>query len=245
MISREELTRVAKNTGLNLYQQEKEYLLKLFLYNYYDKFDSAIFKGGTALRFVYGLDRFSEDLDFNISDPEQFQKEVREVLKSIVRLGIESYFIKEELFEESYTCEIGFHGPLHEGSGQTRNKFRIDAGYREKMARKPVWRLISSEYPETRSKYLVLLMDAEEMLCEKIRALFTRRKGRDLYDVWFMLNSEINIDGELLAQKIEGGRLRAEEMVSAEEYERDMKHLVTRLVPYSQVREEVLAGIRS
>jgi len=32
-------------------------------------FDSAVFYGGTALRIFYGLDRFSEDLDFSLIQP--------------------------------------------------------------------------------------------------------------------------------------------------------------------------------
>ena len=38
-------------------------LLGLFRANF---FDSAAFYGGTSLRIFYGLDRFSEDLDFSL-----------------------------------------------------------------------------------------------------------------------------------------------------------------------------------
>jgi hypothetical protein len=33
-------------------------------------FSTAAFYGGTALRIFYGLDRFSEDLDFSLRDPD-------------------------------------------------------------------------------------------------------------------------------------------------------------------------------
>ena len=33
-------------------------------------FDKAAFYGGTALRIFYGLDRFSEDLDFSLMEPD-------------------------------------------------------------------------------------------------------------------------------------------------------------------------------
>jgi predicted nucleotidyltransferase component of viral defense system len=32
-------------------------------------FDKAAFYGGTALRILYGLDRFSEDMDFSLLSP--------------------------------------------------------------------------------------------------------------------------------------------------------------------------------
>ena len=35
-------------------------------------FKHAAFYGGTALRIFYGLDRFSEDLDFSLMAPESF-----------------------------------------------------------------------------------------------------------------------------------------------------------------------------
>ena len=37
-----------------------------------DFFDYAAFYGGTALRIFYGLDRFSEDLDFSLLKPGKF-----------------------------------------------------------------------------------------------------------------------------------------------------------------------------
>ena len=33
-------------------------------------FDKAVFYGGTALRFFYGLNRYSEDLDFSLRDKD-------------------------------------------------------------------------------------------------------------------------------------------------------------------------------
>ena len=82
---------VSQATGLNLYQQEKEYLLKLFLYFYYKRYNDAIFKGGTCLKFLFGLDRFSEDLDFNVNEPLKFRKQVRIILKDISQAGINNY----------------------------------------------------------------------------------------------------------------------------------------------------------
>jgi Uncharacterized conserved protein len=77
VISIQQLRRIGQKTGLNPYQQEKDYLLKLFLYSYFKKFDDAVFKGGTCIKYLFGLDRFSEDLDFNIIiSPEKFREQV-------------------------------------------------------------------------------------------------------------------------------------------------------------------------
>lgn len=239
MISRSQLRSIARKTGLTLYQQEKDYLLRLFLYNYYKKFKDAVFKGGTCLKYLYGLNRFSEDLDFNLPiKPETFQKQVKKTLKEIDLTGINTYFLKEETFKEAYTCEIGVHGPLYKGTEQTRNRIRIDAGKRTGTIQPPKWRLIPSEYPETTEHFLIKTMDEEEMLVEKIISLMKRNKGRDLYDTWFLLEKGVKINKELFAKKT-SSILNLENIPSEKEYTRDLEKLTDRLIPYNQIKQEL------
>lgn len=245
MITKKQLTEVSKNTGLNVYQQEKDYLLKLFLYNYYRRYGSAVFKGGTCIKYLYGLGRFSEDMDFNITNTSvEFGRQVDDTLKEIRKLGIENRFIKRETFTEAFTCEIAFNGPLHAADG-TRNKFRIDAGRRFGVMRKPLWQVMPSEYPDTPANYLVLAMDESEMLAEKIIALTERKKGRDLYDAWYLIKKGVAVDKKLLHAKArqEGVKIDAHSTPSRGEYERDMKRLVNQLVPYEQAKKEVLEAL--
>ncbi|MFH1439259.1 MAG: nucleotidyl transferase AbiEii/AbiGii toxin family protein [Candidatus Woesearchaeota archaeon] len=245
MISKEEINRIALKNGINSYQQEKEYLLKLFLYFYYKKYQDAVFKGGTSLRFLFGLERFSEDLDFNVKNSEKFREQIKEILKDILKIGIQAYFLKEEMFDDSYNCEIGFNGPLYKGTTQTRNKFRIDAGYRTGIFRKPEWKIMKSEYPETEDKVLILTMNIDEVLAEKACAMLNRKKGRDLYDVWFILKARVKLDKKLLEKKlkIEKIKLDINKIVNKKEYERDMLKLVSRLIPYEQVKKEVIENL--
>lgn len=238
MISKDQLQRLAQSTGLGLYQQEKDYLLKLFLYFYYKRYQEAVFKGGTCIKYLLGLERFSEDLDFNLKQPKKFPEEVRKVLEDLQNLGLVSYFLKEESFPDAYTCEIGFQGPLFTGTPQTQNKFRIDAGYRTGTLKSPEWKLIKSEYPETGENFLVLTMNFQEILIEKLIALTERKKGRDLYDLWFLINAGIALDQKLLEKKTKE-KISLKEMCSEEEYERDMKRLTTKVIPYQQIRAKV------
>ena len=239
MISRSQLRSIARKTGLTLYQQEKDYLLRLFLYNYYKKFKDAVFKGGTCLKYLYGLNRFSEDLDFNLPiKSETFQKQVKKTLKEIDLTGINTYFLKEETFKEAYTCEIGVHGPLYKGTEQTRNRIRIDAGKRTGTIQPPKWRLISSEYPETTEHFLIKTMDEEEMLVEKIISLMKRNKGRDLYDTWFLLEKGVKINKELFTKKT-SSTLNLENIPSEKEYTRDLEKLTDRIIPYNQIKQEL------
>ncbi len=122
-------------------------------------------------------------------------------------------------------------GPLFTGENQTRNKFRIDAGGRTGILNEPEWKLIASEYPETPRNFMVFAMEEREMLAEKIIALATWNKGRDLYDVWFLLNAGVKISGELVEKKSGRQNISAEiktmEFISNREYERDMKRLTS------------------
>src|SRR3989338_3631770 len=78
----------------------REYFQHLFLSQLYrlENSDNILFKGGTALRIIYGSPRFSEDLDFSIFRVEQYsQKEFIEDLFAAVLMEIEKAGIKVEL----------------------------------------------------------------------------------------------------------------------------------------------------
>jgi len=42
----------------------------------------------------------------------------------------------------------------------------------------------------------------QEILAEKIRALFTRNKPRDLFDLWFLLKQETPINWQFVVEKM-------------------------------------------
>lgn len=243
MISMRQLREISRKTGLNLYQQEKDYFLKIFLSTYFRTHQGAVFKGGTCLRYLFGIERFSEDLDFNLTaSPDMFAAQAKKVMKELELIGIRASFKREELFEQAFTCEISFAGPLFMEDGKTKNKIRIDAGARTGMLREPIWRFVPSEYPETKDQFLVLTMSEEEMLVEKTIALMERKKGRDLYDVWFLLKRGLEVDRQLFNEKSRN-QFQPENIISKEDYERDMKPLMKRVVPYEQVVREVIEGL--
>jgi len=40
------------------------------------------------------------------------------------------------------------------------------------------------------------------MLAEKIRAILTRRRGRDVFDFWFLLSKKVSVDWNLVNKKM-------------------------------------------
>ena len=87
-------------------------------------------------------------------------------------------------------------------------------------------------------------MNLEEILCEKIITIFQRNKGRDVYDVWFLLNSNIKLNKKLLKKKLGNKKLNKKDFTKETEYNRDLKHLTPRIIPYSQIKKEVLEQIK-
>jgi hypothetical protein len=80
-------------------------------------FKNICFAGGTALRMVHGLNRFSEDLDFSISSKKGFDFE--RIIKG-VRLDLErnniGHTVKMGGENAVKSAFLKFHGLLH-GAG--------------------------------------------------------------------------------------------------------------------------------
>ena len=64
MLTRQQLQRIAQRERIGLQAQERDYLQYLLLSLIYVRSQALVFMGGTALRIVYQVGRFSEDLDF-------------------------------------------------------------------------------------------------------------------------------------------------------------------------------------
>lgn len=76
----------------------------------------------------------------------------------------------------------------------------LDFSFREKVLR-PIRSVITTIYPLIFTSF-VNHLSLEEIEAEKIRALLTRDKGRDIYDLWFLLSKNIVIDKHLVEEKL-------------------------------------------
>ncbi|MDP3013513.1 MAG: nucleotidyl transferase AbiEii/AbiGii toxin family protein, partial [Candidatus Subteraquimicrobiales bacterium] len=48
----------------------------------------------------------------------------------------------------------------------------------------------------------IIYMDPEEILAEKTRAIIGRKKGRDLYDIWFLIHQGYKLNPEFIKKKL-------------------------------------------
>jgi hypothetical protein len=198
MISKEELIEYTQTRGIqNLRFGELDYFQNIFLFIISKKFSNEIiFKGGTALYKCFGLDRFSEDLDFNVIKETNLEK-IEQGLKPF-KLNYEK---EEKSFERSKKIIFRIKGPLYNGSRNSLCKLELDFSLREEVELKPVTKKIGTFMEEIPS-FDILVMNQKEILAEKFRAILTRKKARDLYDIYFLLNKEINVNFDLVNKKL-------------------------------------------
>ena len=169
--------------------------------------NGIIFKSGTALCKCFGIDRFSEDLDFDIIQEINFKK---------IENGLKDFkieFSKEEKsFERSKKIILKIKGPLYNGSKNSLCKLELDFSLREKVEKKPITKKIG-KFIEEILTFEVLVMEAEEILSEKFRAIITRNKARDFYDIYFLIEIGTKINYDLINKKLKYYSLKYNEKI--------------------------------
>ena len=244
MINITELAKIKEDRRTNLYYEEKEYLQYIFLYAISKYAIDFVFKGGTCLRICYGLERASEDLDFNTPlNLTELKKIIHVCLKKFDLLNISYKIYSEREYEGNFRVEIRFNGPLFVDKSTSTNTLKLD------FNRKKVNNTISKVIPQLFSDvplFILIILDEKEIFAEKIRALVSRSEARDLYDVWILLNKKVEIDKKLILEKLkeENKRLSDLKLPSKEEYTNNLKQLVSFVPSYEQVKKEVLEIIK-
>jgi predicted nucleotidyltransferase component of viral defense system len=180
-------------------------------------FKKAAFYGGTALRIFYGLDRFSEDLDFSLIEPDN-QFELKSyfsgVKAELSSLGLEFSIEEKEKTQASAIKSAFLKGNTKEhilriyGSDLNINsnevikiKFEIDTN-------PPPFATFENRYRLLPSPYQVKLYDAESLFAGNLHAVICRSwknrvKGRDLYDYVFYLAKNTSINFTHLKARLE------------------------------------------
>ncbi|MFH1259644.1 MAG: nucleotidyl transferase AbiEii/AbiGii toxin family protein [Elusimicrobiota bacterium] len=169
----------------------REYLQENFLYILYKKkfYTDLVFCGGTALRFLYKLKRFSEDLDFSLSiHAKNF--DFLSLLKTV----------KNELIASGYNVEIKYSSAKNVNNAFLRFpkllfEYNLSPHKEEKLSIKveidtnpPAGG--QEEVSVYNGSYMFYLnhYNLESLFAGKIHALLSRKytKGRDWYDLlWY------------------------------------------------------------
>jgi predicted nucleotidyltransferase component of viral defense system len=160
----------------------------------------VVFKGGTYLWFFGGLDRFSEDLDFTQNG------KISPNIPDIVSRDLELYGIENEMKimkddDLGLSFRIAALGPLHT-SDKDRCFVYVEISRREPVILKQV--PLKLDFPEYQLQvHRIPGMALQEVGSEKVRAILTRKKARDIYDLHYLVTRKgIGFDQDLIDEKL-------------------------------------------
>lgn len=198
MIDMEELRRVARTKGLtNMSYAEKDYFQEILLLAVSREVPNLVFKGGTALYKLHGLDRFSEDLDFSgkIGD-----KDIDKLAGYINDFGYPTKVVKDRP-KTGMLLTFVSEGFLYQGTQESLARVQMDVSEGEILL-DTEWKQLFPQYPDIPS-FRLKSMSLQEIMSEKVRAMVVRKKARDAYDIWYLLNKGVEFNKKLIQKKLD------------------------------------------
>lgn len=178
-------------------QATKEIIQEIALYSLWRAgfFEVAAFQGGTSLRILHGLPRFSEDLDFMLKEPDSgfdWSVYLKQLLACFEEYGLQSEALPKGRMEQrikkavikdsSVTNQLNLSFYRGQANQKINIKLEIDV-------EPPADSGFSYSYLDFPTDYEVCHQDLNSNFALKIHALLCREylKGRDWYDFnWYI-----------------------------------------------------------
>ena len=148
--------------------------------------DALVFRGGTALNklFINPPSRYSEDIDFvqkNADPIGQTIDAIRALLKPW--LGDPKWKITQRSAKLIYK---------YESINKSASKLKIEINTTEHFQVLPLKKVpFSMDSDWFKGKADIITYEMDELMATKLRALYQRRKGRDLFDIWYVATNEL------------------------------------------------------
>lgn len=145
--------------------------------------DELVLRGGTAFHKLFLPEpyRYSEDLDF----VRTTTGDIGDVMKRLTSLGSELGF--EVRTKMGMYPKVFWRFAFEDG---TPGKIKLEINTYERSPMMPLTtRYHRVESPFYSGSAAIPTFQAEELVATKLRALYQRKKGRDLYDLWLALTA--------------------------------------------------------
>lgn len=201
MMLRRDIESIATTRGVLPRTIERDYLLDVCLHEISRSGGDLVFKGDTAMFKFHGLNRFSEDLDFTANRRRLDSDGLRARLaRGCELLGIGVVSGQVESHQRAVNIELRLRGPLFVGSRESISRVVLNLSLKEAPLPpdRMVLRSVYQDVPES----TLHVMSLGEMCAEKVRAVMTREKARDVYDLWFLLSKGVRLDAGLVRRKL-------------------------------------------
>ncbi|MCK5083262.1 MAG: nucleotidyl transferase AbiEii/AbiGii toxin family protein, partial [Candidatus Omnitrophica bacterium] len=192
----------SKSSADDKFNTLREYLQSYVLRIMQDfgAFHYCAFLGGTALRFLFGLPRFSEDLNFSLVNKQE--KTFIELISHIKKeLELSGYNI-EISYKDVKTVQsamIKFSDLMYESglSGLKSQKIsvKLEIDTNPPQGEKLNTKIINKYFPLS-----FLTYDLSSLFAGKMHAVLSRRysKGRDFYDIFWYLSRMKDIEPNIV-----------------------------------------------
>ncbi len=242
-MNRDELKSYVGVTAFSMGQVEKDYLQHIVLGSLSRRLGGAlVFKGGTALQKLGVVRRFSEDLDFTATEAVSLPRLEEASVTALRAFNFPVVVDRPVDDERTVAFRLKVQGPLYRGP-RTLCSITVEVSRREVVVQAPERHEIAPPYRDV-LPYVVLAMQLEEVLAEKVRALATCHRARDLYDIAVLERRGLVLDAGLVEGKMEyyGNRLdRAQVLRRARALEAgwvaELRDLVEVVPPFGEAIE--------
>ncbi len=248
-MNRKELKNYIGITAFSLGHVEKDYLQHIALGAISRRWSSyLVFKGGTALQKIGMITRFSEDLDFT---------EKREIspdkIADTIKHAIESYNYPVEIdrivdIDITSGFRIKIQGPLFRNDRGVCS-IRLDISRREEVLKDPSVEEIDPPYKDV-LPYVINVMNKDEIAAEKVRAILTRDKVRDVYDLYKLIENHALLDKNMINKKLEYYEMKffADEFIQrctvlSKRWSRDLESLMKTVPDKDHALETIVSEV--
>ena len=171
----------ARNLKIDVTQVVREFWEIIILKGLFDSPEGKllIFKGGTALRLVYGSPRFSEDLDFSLTSDR-----VKGKFKSLIKKIVSPYpeLTITDLEEKYYT----YLGEIKITQDYLPSPFRIKIEISKRRERSYKSELAFITTPISTVQFLGRVATLEQLYKDKLACIKGRAKPKDIFDLWYI-----------------------------------------------------------
>ncbi|MBI1979751.1 MAG: nucleotidyl transferase AbiEii/AbiGii toxin family protein [Elusimicrobia bacterium] len=204
--------RVDPETLRNALKEELQFYVLNFIYHH-PEYNQWVMYGGSALRIIYGLDRMSVDLDFEVSGEvtKKFLDELKEEIEDHFSrtYGAHPDFLTAKIVtERGLLLKFNVGEALSLGHSSSQVHVKIDLNYftatKGVTERRPINR--------DQLSFVIVTYKMSTLMASKVAAIFLRgtrgvgkalyeEKGRDIYDLLWYMNNRIVPDLDYLAAK--------------------------------------------
>jgi predicted nucleotidyltransferase component of viral defense system len=154
--------------------------------------EKAVLKGGTALFLCYGLDRHSEDMDFDAHGKLNFDKVKRIINNTFKKMNLAT---DEPIIKKNTdtTKRLMYHYELSDNSMGRAYPLKIEFSYRDAEE------IRENDYTTVKG---IKVYKIDALAKRKLNAFLDRTAARDIYDIDFLLRKHPSVFSEEMKNEI-------------------------------------------